>query len=117
MIKAVFDLQIDRVFWPASFWPAPADTATRWPAYVRDMLRSHLKQVWLYDSPTVSWRVVARSPVAQVLRPALLALPGSSDAQAADRLGSLVGDASQAAGLGDLAVDAFLERLGPALAR
>jgi hypothetical protein len=49
LLQRVFDLQINRLFWPRGLHPA-ADEAPP-PAYMQKMLRTHLKQVTLYEPP------------------------------------------------------------------
>ena len=57
-LKAVFDHQMNRLYWPQAFFPRSAP-ANPLPEYTRRMLASSLKSVYLYGSDTVNVEVRA----------------------------------------------------------
>jgi len=66
LLKAVFDNQINRVFWPAGVWPS-ADDGAILPAFARDILASDLKQVVLYGSDRPDITVTAGEAPAKLV--------------------------------------------------
>ena len=48
MLKKAFDLQINRLFWPETFRPNREEKSL--PAYAVQMLRTHLKAVYYYNT-------------------------------------------------------------------
>lgn len=58
LMRAVFAMQIDRLFWPESIRSSlPAGEGARLPEYIRKTLATHLKQVWYYDTSSPTHRV------------------------------------------------------------
>lgn len=49
MLHALFDFQINRLFWPQNFWPAPDEDPL--PDYAYRMLQTRLKSIYLYSQP------------------------------------------------------------------
>lgn len=50
LLQRVFDFQINRLFWPRGLAPAPDEQGL--PAYAYQILRTHLKSVYLYTTGT-----------------------------------------------------------------
>ena len=65
MLKAVFDHQLNRLFWPAGFWPK-ADAAPALPDFARAILETDLKQVLLYGGDG-DISVIASAPAAKLV--------------------------------------------------
>lgn len=117
MLKVVFDLQIDRVLWPAKFFDLPQGAAPLLPEYAERMLRTHLKQVWVYQSADPSWRLSMDVAAVEVLAPVVRAIPGWSGVDVLEAVATMAGDESEPAQLGEMSVDAFIDRLSPVFSR
>ena len=69
MLEAAFRLQVNRLFWPASFMPDTVDEPL--PHYAYRLLRGRLKSVWYYDGEDGHLEVRASGPAAEVIRESL----------------------------------------------
>lgn len=75
MMKAVFSLQVDRLFWPAHLAaPAPIAEGDRLPRYVHDILATRLKQVWSYGGDIATHRLEVRAPATELIEQSQAAL-------------------------------------------
>ena len=84
MLKKVFDLHINRLFWPHDFNPKRRqERATEngdsahppLPDYARRMLKTRLKSVYYYCSPAPTVEICAAQPAADVVQLSLDRLP------------------------------------------
>jgi len=116
MLKLVFDLQIDRVFWPAAFFDEPGDDDAKLMAHAAPMLRTHLKQVWLYGTSEPTWRVNVDHGAVAMLQSSFQLVPTWTPRQARDHVTACTAGGHQAATFADLVVDAFVERVSLAFA-
>src|SRR5262245_48475221 len=66
MLKAVFDHQINRLFWPEDLRPDASDALL--PPHVRAILRSRLKSVFYYDSTSPTIEIHGSPPVQNLVR-------------------------------------------------
>ena len=73
MLEAAFRLQVNRVFWPASFMPEEVDRPLSHYAY--QLLRGRLKSVWYYGCEDGNLEVRASGSAADVIRESLERLP------------------------------------------
>lgn len=73
MLEAAFRLQVNRLFWPASFMPGTVDKPLSHYAY--KLLSGRLKSVWYYDCEDGHLDVRASGPAADVIRESLERLP------------------------------------------
>lgn len=73
MLRKVFDLQINRLFWPEGF--LPQSLATRLPNYIGRILRSRLKAVYLTNPVAPTMEVEGTPKVAQLVKRSLDSLP------------------------------------------
>lgn len=73
MLRKVFDLQINRLFWPEGFLPDSVETPL--PAYMRAMMRSRLKAVYFYATEAPTMEIRAAAPVEAVMQYSLSRLP------------------------------------------
>jgi hypothetical protein len=74
MLRKVFELQIDRVFWPEGF--STPDDDPPLPAYMRRTLMSHLKQVCYYNASEPTVNIHAGGPALELVKASLARLPG-----------------------------------------
>ncbi len=75
MLDAVFQHQINRVFWPASFMPVEVDEPLS--HYARKLLSGRLKSVWYYDCTEADMEVRASESAVDIIRESLERLPQS----------------------------------------
>ncbi|MDE2847390.1 MAG: hypothetical protein OXO51_11835 [Gemmatimonadota bacterium] len=78
MLEAAFRLQVNRLFWPASFMPAsfmPEEVASPLSHYAYRLLRGRLKSVWYYDCEDGNLEVRASGSAADIIRESLERLP------------------------------------------
>jgi hypothetical protein len=73
MVKKVFDLQINRLFWPHDFIKSRDEA--RLPAYVRDLLKARLKTVYYYNSTAPDWELHVTRQVEDIVRKSVERLP------------------------------------------
>ena len=73
MLQKVFDLQINRVLWPADF---RGDDAPALPGHVRATLNTYLKQVWYYNAATPTLELRAAEPAEAMVATSITRLPG-----------------------------------------
>lgn len=73
MLEAAFRLQVNRLFWPASFIPEMAYRPLSHYAY--KLLRGRLKSVWYYGCEDGNLEVRASGAAADVIRESLERLP------------------------------------------
>ena len=76
MLEAAYRLQVNRLFWPASFMPAEVDKPLS--HYACKLLRGRLKSVWYYGSEDGNLEVRASGAAAEVIRESLERLPRGS---------------------------------------
>ena len=82
MLQQVFNWQINRLFWPRGFHPAPDETPL--PAYMQKMLQTHLKQVYLYkaggeqDSLSADVEVYVTGAAGALVEESIARLPGGA---------------------------------------
>jgi hypothetical protein len=111
MLKLVFDLQIDRVFWPADFFDEPGEGDAKLIAHAAPMLRTHLKQVWLYGASEPTWRVNVDQGAAAMLQSSFQLVPTWSPQQARDHVTARTTGGNQPATFAEMPVDTFVERV------
>ena len=68
MLRKIFDLQINRLFWPQDFAAEDAHCAEPLPAYARRILERRLKSVYYYRSPAPTVEI-KRRPAGRGNRP------------------------------------------------
>ena len=83
MLWKVFDLQINRLFWPEGF--LPQQPATRLPNYMWRMLRTRLKAVYHYAAAAPTMEIEGNRKVARIREQSLRTLPAGSE-EAKERL-------------------------------
>jgi hypothetical protein len=76
MLRKVFDLQINRLFWPEGFLPELP--STRLPDYMWRILRSRLKAVYHYDAAAPTMKIEGTPKAARIVEQSLRALPAGS---------------------------------------
>jgi len=116
MLKLVFDLQIDRVFWPADFFDEPSEGAKKLIAHAAPMLRTHLKQVWLYGASEPTWRVNVDQGAAAMLLSSFRLVPTWNPQQAQAHVAASTTGGNAPALFADLPVSSFIERVSAAFA-
>jgi len=116
LIQRLFDLQVNRVFWPASWWENSAtaqDAGRRIPAYVKKMLATSVKQVFLYATPQPDVWIDVQPPVEQVIEDVVRHLP-QLDAKRKEQIINARRDrlaaGTSAAGYQRVPVETFLHR-------
>jgi hypothetical protein len=75
MIKKVFDLQINRLFWPETLGPLSSEE--RLPQYVRRILGTRLKSVWYYNATEPDLEIQVSQPVENLVQASLAKLPST----------------------------------------
>lgn len=114
MLRAVFDFQINRLFWPQNFWPTPAEEPL--PDYAYKMLQTRLKMVYFYSAASIP------SDESQPSGRSTIEILGSSAVQSVyqeslEHLPALPQTAADAAELlQPVAVAEFIERVQPSFA-
>ncbi len=79
MLHKVYDLHINRLFWPENFMPGPSEAAL--PSYVRrKMLRTRLKAVTYYKTSAPNVEVRVTQPVEDIVEKSIGRLPGGEEA-------------------------------------
>lgn len=80
MLKAVFDYQINRLFWPSDLLPEPNENPL--PDYVYRMLRTRLKGIYCYGdldarlaSGRANMKIAGDAPVSQLIEESVKKLP------------------------------------------
>jgi hypothetical protein len=73
LLKKVFDWQINRLFWPEDFLPAPG--AAVFPDYMRKILHARLKTVYYYHTSHPTLKIHVTQPVEELLQRSLARLP------------------------------------------
>jgi hypothetical protein len=86
MLRSVFDLQINRLFWPEEL--VPRQPAARLPGYTRRILGSRLKAVYHYGPAAPTMEVEGAPNVASLLRRSLQRLCAESDEEMEALLGT-----------------------------
>ncbi len=93
MIKKVFDVQINRLFWPQNLVPQPGEE--RLPGYLRKMLGTRLKSVCYYNTVEPDLEIHVTQVVEDMVRASLAQLPcpaGLLTAEIAQREVARVGE-------------------------
>lgn len=75
MLRKVFDLQINRLFWPQDFAAEDAHCVEPLPAYARRILERRLKSVYYYRSPAPTVEINAAQPAVEIVRESINRLP------------------------------------------
>ncbi|MDE0069152.1 MAG: hypothetical protein OXO48_05520 [Caldilineaceae bacterium] len=75
MLRKVFDLQINRLFWPQDFAAEDAHCAEPLPAYARRILERRLKSVYYYRSPAPTVEISAAQPAEEIVQESFNRLP------------------------------------------
>ena len=84
MLKKVFDLHINRLFWPQDFTPdRPQERETEngdtkhaaLPDYARRMLRTRLKSVYYYNTSAPTVEICAAPPAVEIVQTSIERLP------------------------------------------
>lgn len=83
MLEAAFRIQVNRLFWPASFMPGTVDEPLS--HYACRLLSGRLKSVWYYDCEEGNLEVRASGPAAEVIRESLERLPCGTKEKHHDR--------------------------------
>ena len=86
MLQKVFDLHINRLFWPQDFTPErrqeqateSGESAHRsLPDYARRILRTRLKSVYYYNSSAPTVEICAARPAVEIVQGSLARLPAA----------------------------------------
>ena len=86
MLKKVFDLHINRLFWPQDFTPnRPAEretesgerTQSSLPDYARRILRTRLKSVYYYNTSAPTVEICADRPAVDIVQASIERLPAA----------------------------------------
>jgi hypothetical protein len=75
MLRKVFDLQINRLFWPENLKSGPDETA--FPSYVRKLLTARLKTVYYYATTTPNLEVHVTQTVEDIVQKCIARLPAA----------------------------------------
>lgn len=78
MLRKVFDLQINRLFWPEGF--LPQEPAARLAEYVQSLLRSRLKAIYYFHAAVPTMEVEGAPKAARIVQKSLRALSIEADA-------------------------------------
>ncbi len=85
MLKKVFDLQINRLFWPQALTSGPDEVPL--PAYMHKMLRARLKSIYYYGTTDANVEIQVTQHVEDIVQTSLAGLlrAGGTGASARDR--------------------------------
>ena len=82
MIKKVFDIQINRLFWPQNLVPQPGEEPL--PGYLRKLLETRLKSVCYYNTVEADLEIHVTQPVEEMVRASLARLPWPAEVLTAE---------------------------------
>ncbi len=77
MLRKLFDLQINRLFWPQDLAAQDASSAEPLPAYARRILERRLKSVYFYRSPAPTLEIKPAQPAVAILQESVNRLPAA----------------------------------------
>ena len=81
MLKKVFDLHINRLFWPQDFMPQgrqegePENAVHQLPDYARRILKTRLKSVYYYNTSAPTVEINAAQPAVDIVQYSIERLP------------------------------------------
>lgn len=78
-LEAIFNLQINRVFWPAAL--TPERPTRKLPNYMHDIMLHRIKSVTFYKSTRANFIITGSKNASNLIAKSLQALPMSNDAQ------------------------------------
>jgi hypothetical protein len=80
MLRKVFDLQINRLFWPENL--ATDEDQSTFPIYVRKLLKARLKTVYYYNTATPNVEIRVTQPAEDTVQKSIARLPAIEGSEA-----------------------------------